>query len=311
MFKKLVLVFCMLFALVSLAGCGGTQESSSSDSSSSQAESSADKVQVAVSFNAMKEFVEAVGKDKVEVHTIIPDGTEPHDFEPTAKDLTSLKNAKVFVYNGLGMEPWAEKAVSAADNKDLISVEATKGIDLITNDDPEEVKEHGQYDPHAWLSLKNAQVEVKNIADALAQADPNNADFYKSNSDAYIKQLEDLYDEYNQKIQAEPNKNIVTGHAAFAYFCRDFGLKQNSVEDTFAEGEPSAQQLATLVQYCKDNNVKIIFAEEMASPSVSKTLADEVGAKVETIYTIEGNEDNLSYLDRMKSNLDKVYESLK
>lgn len=307
MFKKLVLLFCMLFALIAVAGCGSQTQSSDNNA----AEKSADKLQVAVSFNALEEFVKAVGKDKVEVHTIIPAGTEPHDFEPTAKDLTSLKNAKVFIYNGLGMEPWAEKSISAADNKDLISVEATKGIEPITNDDPEEVKEHGQYDPHAWLSLKNAQVEVKNIADALAQADPNNADFYKANSEAYIKQLDDLYNEYAQKIEAEPNKNIVTGHAAFAYLCRDFGLKQNSVEDTFAEGEPSAQQLAQLVQFSKENNVKTIFAEEMASPSVSKTLANEVGAKVETIYTIEGNEDNLSYIERMKSNLDKIYESLK
>lgn len=306
MFKKLVLVFCMLFALVAVAGCGGETSQNSSDSSAS----SSDKVQVVASFNAMKEFVEAVGKDKVEVHTIVPDGTEPHDFEPTAKDLTSLKNAKVFVYNGLGMEHWAEKSISVADNKDLITVEASKGIDPITNADPEVAKEHGQYDPHTWLSLKNAQIEVKNIADALAQADPDNADFYKANSEAYIKQLDDLYNEYNQKIQSAPNKTFVTGHAAFAYLCRDFDLKQNSIEDTFAEGEPSAQQLAKLVEFCKENNVKTIFAEEMASPSVSKTLADEVGAKVETIYTMEGNEDNLSYIERMKSNLDKIAASL-
>lgn len=83
------------------------------------------------------------------------------------------------------------------------------------------------------------------------------------------------------------------------------------MEDVFAEGEPSAQQLTELVNYCKKNKVTIIFAEEMASPEVSQTLANEVGATVETIYTIESNEDNMTYLDRVKDNLSKIYDSLK
>ena len=83
-------------------------------------------------------------------------------------------------------------------------------------------------------------------------------------------------------------------------------MEQNSVEDVFAEGEPNAAQLAELIKYCKENNITTIFAEEMASPEVSKTLASEVGAKVETIYTIESNEDNnKTYLERMDENLTK------
>jgi zinc transport system substrate-binding protein len=87
-------------------------------------------------------------------------------------------------------------------------------------------------------------------------------------------------------------------------------LEQNSVEDIFAEGEPSAQQLAELVDYCLENNVTTVFAEELASPDVSETLANEVGAKVETIYTIESAEDSKSYLERMRENLEKIYVSL-
>ena len=116
---------------------------------------------------------------------------------------------------------------------------------------------------------------------------------------------------YESQFASVPHKNFVTGHAAFAYLCRDFGLAQNSVEDVFAEGEPNAAQLAELVAYCKEHNITTIFAEEMASPDVSKTLADEVGAKVETIYTMESNEDDKTYLERMDDNLRKILASLK
>ena len=87
-------------------------------------------------------------------------------------------------------------------------------------------------------------------------------------------------------------------------------VEQNSVEDVFAEGEPNAAQLAELIQYAKENHITTIFAEEMASPEVSKTLAQEVGAKVETIYTIESNEDDKTYLQRMDENLTKILASL-
>ncbi|ATW25458.1 metal ABC transporter substrate-binding protein [Candidatus Formimonas warabiya] len=302
MLKRWAALLLCVIALISFSAC------SNNNSQADKPEES--KLKVTVTFNAIKEFVEAVGQDKVEISTIIPDGTEPHDFEPKAQDLVGLSTAKVFVYNGLGMETWVNDALKAANNASLITVEASKGAEAITNTEPEEIEEHGQYDPHIWLSLKGAEMEVKNIKDALVEADPANKDYYEKNCTDYISQLENLYNEYNEKFQPIQKKSFVTGHAAFAYLCRDFGLEQNSVEDVFAEGEPSAQQLTELVEYCKENKVTTVFAEEMASPDVSQTLANEVGAKVDTIYTIESNEDDLTYLDRMTDNLSKIYDSL-
>jgi zinc transport system substrate-binding protein len=274
-------------------------------------EDSAGKIEVSVTFNAMKEFVEAVGGDRVVVSTIIPDGMEPHDFEPKAQDLVGLSVAKIFVYNGLGMEPWVPDAINAIDNPTLVIVEASQNVNIIGNVDIDEIEEHGQHDPHAWLSLKNAEIEVTAIKAALVQVDPANAEYYEENCKTYISQLENLYNDYREKFKPLGNKNFVTGHAAFAYLCRDFGLKQNSVEDTFSEGEPTAQQLVALIEYCKANGVTTIFAEELASPNVSQTLANELGAGVDTIYTIESNEDDLSYLQRMESNLSKIYAGLR
>lgn len=101
-----------------------------------------------------------------------------------------------------------------------------------------------------WLSLKGAEIEVKNIKDALIQADPDNKDYYEINYNDFTEQLNSLYNEYKEKFQSAERKSFVTGHAAFSYLCRDFGLEQNSVKDTFAEGEPSAQQLTELVEKC-------------------------------------------------------------
>ena len=311
----LIVLCCMTLFLIS---CRKTTTDTVSGNS---------KLQVYVSFNAMHEFATAVGQDKVEVYTIIPNGAEPHDFEPKAADIAGLSKANVFIYNGLGMEAWAEKTMEAAENKDLTVIVASDGANVIETDDDhegdehdddedgeheegEEGHDHGKYDPHTWISSKEAINAVQNIADGFSVADPVNKEYYQSNAANYKGQLEAIYNEYANKFAGLDNKHFVTGHAAFHYFCRDFGLEQNSVEDVFAEGEPSPQQLVQLVEYCKTNGVRTIFAEEMASPEVSETLANEVGADIQTIYTMESAEDNLSYLDRFKTNCERVYQSL-
>lgn len=311
--RKWYVSICLLAAMI-LPACGSTSGNpalSSQTAVSTQSKTAKEnKISVSVTFDAMAEFTKAVGKEKVNVSTIIPDGTEPHDFEPKAKDLVALSSAQVFVYNGFGMESWADMAVKSAGNKNLIAVEASKGAEPIRNTDAGEIKEHGQYDPHLWISLKGAELEAGNIRDALCEADLSDADFFTKNCSEFTTQLEALYSEYNTKFKSAKNKSFVTGHAAFAYLCRDFGLSQNSVEDVFAEGEPGAKQLAQLVDYCKSNHVKTIFVEDMVSPEVSQTLAQQVGAKTEQIYTIESAEGSMTYLERMKDNLNEIYDSL-
>lgn len=299
--KKCFIFLLSLCLIAGLAGCGGTSE---------KAANTDGKLKVAVSFDAMRESVQAVGGDKVSIIEIIPDGTEPHEFQPTAKRMKLLHDANVFVMQGLGMEPWAEAMIKAADNPKLVVVEAGTGVSAITNTDEDEIKEHGQYDPHAWLSPSCAQIEVQNIADGLAKADPKNAGYYQANAKAYKEQLQALQNEYTQKFSALPHKDFVTGHAAFAYLCRDFGLEQKSVESVFAAGEPTTNQMKELVDYCRDNHVKTIFSEELVSPKTSETLAREVGAKVQPIHTMESSEGGATYLDRMKENLQRIYESL-
>ncbi|MCB2341136.1 metal ABC transporter solute-binding protein, Zn/Mn family [Clostridium estertheticum] len=301
MFKKMSMFILLICTILTFTACSSKNAETTNVKSQS-------KVKVVVSFNAMREIATAIGKDKVDIVTMIPNGTEPHDFEPKAKDLEGLSTAKIFVYNGFGMESWVDKVLESVNNKNLISVDASKGSTPIGNT---EKTENGQYDPHLWISLKGAENQAKNVRDALIKADSSNKPYYEKKYNDFALKLDTLYNEYNKKFKTVSNKNFVTGHAAFAYLCRDFGLKQNSVESVFAEGEPSAKKLKELTDYCKKNKIKTIFVEDMVSTKVSDALAKEVGAKVEKIHTIESKEDNKDYLTCMKENLDMIYNSLK
>lgn len=310
--KKLLYLATSILLIMSLVACNKSDDTKQT----SKVESSENKkIKIAVTFNPLKEFAEAVGGDKVQVETIIPNGSEPHDFDPRAKDLINIENADIFVYNGLNMEPWVDRVISNLQNKDLIKVESSKNVNAIKiegneHEDAEET-DHGDYDPHIWLGLTSAKVQAKNIMDALMKVDGKNKDFYEKNYKEFENEIDKLLNEYKPKFEALKNKNFVTGHAAFAYFCRDFGLKQNSVEGVFAEGEPTPKKLKALTDYCKENKVKTIFVEDMVSPKVSETLAKEVGANIKTIYTVEASEDNKNYIQSMESNIKEVYESLK
>ena len=317
MYKKIIALITTFLIIISLSACGNKELNEVGTNTNDVENSTSDKISVVVTFNPLKEFTEAIGKDKVNVKSITEGGVEPHDFEPKAKDLENINKGKVFVYNGLGMEPWADKVVETISNKELVIVDSSKGANLIKgnleeeHEDEDESHEHGEYDPHIWLSLKEAKIQANNIKEALIKVDSINKEYYEKNYKDFALELDNLYNEYNEKISKLTNKKFVTGHAAFSYLCRDFGLEQNSVEDVFSEGEPSAKKLKELVDYGKKNNIKTIFSEENASPKVSETLANEIGAKVEKIYSLESKEDNKNYIQGMRDNLEKIYNSLK
>ena len=305
MVKKLVLLMIGIMMAALFAGCGN-------DAPKEQA---AKKIQVVTSFNAMAEFAKAIGGDKVEVSTIIPDGVEPHDFELKPENMKQLATAQVFVYNGFGMEPWAQQAIDAAKNSKLITVVATDGVEAIKNTDPEEVKEHGAEDPHAWLSLKNAKIEVKNIKDAFVKADPANKDYYEKNYQTYTAEFDKLDQEYKDTLSALPNKSIVVSHEAFGYLCDAYGLTQMGIEGLSPDSEPDPARMAEIIDFVKANHVKVIFFEELVSPKVAETIAAETGAQTRVLNPLEGLSDEelkngADYFSVMEDNLKQLKAAL-
>lgn len=268
------------------------------------------KIPVVASFGAMEILTKEIGGDLVQIDSMVPAGMEPHDFEPRTKDLLKIKNARLFVYNGMGMEHWADKVLSSASHDNLIIVEASKGIQPIPIVSEEERAEHGNYDPHTWLGLSEAKEEARAIRDGLISASPDNRETFEKNYTRFSTEIDEIRNKARKSIAVARRKELVTGHAAFAYLARDLSLNQESVEDAFATGEPPARKLIELMEYCKARKVKTIFTEEMMDPALARTLAEEAGARIETLDTME-TADHEKYADVMRENVRKIVEAVK
>ena len=317
--KLIVTALAAIAAIACLAGCStgsGAADEAHSDS----------KVQVVASFYPMYDFAEKIGGDRVEVTNLVPAGTEPHDWEPSTTDMKTLESAKVFVYSGAGMEHWVEDIEGTLGNEALISVEASQGVDLLPAAEHEDEEdeagredahehEHGQYDPHVWLSPENAKIEMGNIRDALVKVDPEGKSTYDANYEKYAGMLDELDEEYREKLSNTTDKHIVVSHQAFGYLCDRYGLTQVPIEGIQADSEPDAKTMAEIVAFVEDNDVKTIFSEELVSPKVAQSIADATGAECEALNPLEGlTDEELSagedYFSVMEANLDKLVKAL-
>ena len=252
----------------------------------------------------MAEFVQAVGGDKVQVTTLVPDGAEPHDWEPSPKDLTRLGRAQVFVYNGM-VEPWAQQALDALSERKIMPVEAGRGLFART----------GKQDPHVWVSPKKAIVQVQRITEALCEADAKHTDVYKANSRAYIAKLEQLDKRLAAVSKAAPKKVFVTAHAAFGHLAEDYGLRQLSVAGISAEAEPTPGDLQRLITTVKREKVRYVFFETLTDPKIAKLVAQETGAQTAVLDPLEGLDEEgrkqgLDYLKITEQNIANLQRAL-
>lgn len=313
MFKKWSGLFVIAACFLLVAACGNSSTKGSVDSKG-------DKLHVVTTFYPMYEFTKQIVKDKGDVDLLIPSSVEPHDWEPTPKDIANIQDADLFVYNSEYMETWvpsAEKSIGHA-----VFVNASKGIDLMEGSEEEhEEHDHGEHehshamDPHVWLSPVLAQKEVKNITAQIVKQDPDNKEYYEKNSKEYIAKLQDLDKLYRTTAKKAEKKEFITQHTAFGYLAKEYGLKQVPIAGLSPDQEPSAASLAKLKTYAKEHNVKVIYFEEIASSKVADTLASEIGAKTEVLNTLEGlskeeQDKGLGYIDIMKQNLDALKDSL-
>lgn len=296
-------------------------------------------LEIKTSFYPMYEFTRHVAGDLAHVENLVPAGMEPHDWEPTAQDMASISKADVLIYNGAGMEGWVDQVVDSATGTGLKSVEASHGIEIMegaeeesehgeeTHEDGEHAHDegeheesghdhdHGGLDPHVWLSPALAIQEVRNIEKGLSEAAPQYKEQFKTNADAYVSELEALDKEYAEALKESKRKDFITQHAAFGYLAREYGLTQVPIAGLSPEQEPSAAQMAGIVKFAKEHNVKTIFFETLVSSKVADTIAKEIGAKSAVLNPIEGLTDDeiaagLDYIGVMQQNLEALKAAL-
>lgn len=270
-------------------------------------------LQVTASYYPLYDFAKQVGGDKVQVSNMTPAGAEPHDFEPTAKSLAEAQRAKVFLYNGGTLEPWAQKFIEGYKG---VSVKASEHITLKAGLAAEgETAGAGQTDPHFWLDPVLAQQIVNNIRDGLTKADPANAAYYAKNAQAYNQQLAQLDQEYRNGLQNCQLRTIVVSHQSTGYIAARYNLSVEAIAGLSPETEPSAARLAELTQIVKQKNLHYIFFESLVSPRLADTIASETGAHTLVLDPIEGLTDEAqkagkNYLSVQRDNLGNLRRAL-
>lgn len=235
-------------------------------------------LKVIATFSFIGAFVQNVGGDKVEVITLVGPDSDVHDFEPVPSDSGRLAEAQIIFENGLTLETWLDNLYTSAESK-AMRVVVSEGIT------PRKGEEQGEFDPHVWQNPQNAVVMIKNIAAALVKADAANASTYAANADAYVAKLEALDKEIAAMVEQIPadERKIVTSHDALGYFAEQYGFTVvGSVIPALSTeaGDPTAQDVAKIVDAIKAEGVKAIFLESMANPKLVERVAQEAGVKV-------------------------------
>ena len=278
MIKKIALLLISCAVL-----CGCAQQIKGDD----------DKITVYASFYAMYDIAREIGGDCANVINMVAPGIEAHDYEPSAMEIAKLGSADLFVYSGSGMEPWVG---SVSENiMDKVTVVNTG----------ERINMENIADAHTWLSPELAVIQAQKICDAMIGCDPENEDIYTKNTAEFTAKAEKLQERLDS-IAQNAKRAIVVSHKAFGYM----GIEQVGIENEQGTGDPSPAKLAEVIDYIKDNDVKYIFTTELEGEGAAKTAADETGAEIETLNTLEGDMQDRDYCTIMEENLDKIEKAV-
>ena len=377
-----------------------------------------EKIQVLASFYPYYEFTKNVAGDVAIVNQYMPSGIEAHDWEPRPQEIQSLKDADVFVYNGLGMEPYVDNMIESGEFENVLFAKVSEGVELVKPEEghdahagefAEEIEhiieefEHGhidsaqalveieevlhehegdghdhgnetiekieavmheiedghmsaeegleeihhivlaieeehdtheeghdehkeddghghhhhdfEFDPHIWLDPILVKQQVNNIRDALIEADPQNKEQYEQNAMAYNQELDELDMEIKSSLMSCTKDTIVPFHNAFTYLAERYDIKVKAIGGITPDSEATAAEIAEFVDFVKDNDIKVIFSEELVDQRLAEVIADEAGSEVMLFSPLEALAPeevgkNISYIDKMEQNLDSLKVAL-
>ena len=315
--SQIKLAIIAIAIVIPLASFAVTQPSFNSEISITENS----KLQIITSATFLNEFSQNIGKEMIDVTLLVPMGADPHDWEPTIRDREKLQKADVIIVNGIGYEHWIG-SFDSNDNQGIL-VDTSNGISTLDSEkhddhakeddhdghEEEDKNNHEDLDPHIWLNPVYAQLQVKNIANALSNSDPTNKNYYQSNAAIYNKEL-DLLD---SKIRTELSgckTDFITFHNAFSYFSEEYGLTQHTIiSSNDSHGEVTPQTLENIISTAKKYDIKVIFAEESSSTKTSQVIADEIGGKVLVLSPLEIVSDE-TYVEKMTQNLNNLKDAL-
>ena len=307
--KKCRFLVLLLLAFVGLAACSSQKSSTETGSS---------KLNVVATNSIIADITKNIAGDKINLHSIVPVGQDPHEYEPLPEDVKKTSQAELIFYNGINLETggnaWFTKLVENAkkkENKDYYAV--SEGVDVIYL---EGQSEKGKEDPHAWLNLENGIIYAQNIAKRLSEKDPANKETYEKNLKAYVEKLSNLDKEAKEKFNniPEEKKMIVTSEGCFKYFSKAYNVPSAYIWEINTEEEGTPDQIKSLVEKLRKTKVPSLFVESSVDDRPMKTVSKDTNipiyAKIFTDSVAEEGEEGDSYYSMMKYNLEKIAEGL-
>jgi len=341
--RKSLMAIISVATAVGLAGCGANTTTTAGGSPQPEASQTAsEKPKAYTTIYPLEYVTKRIGGDHIEVVNIVPPGVEPHDFEPTAKNMVALTSADLFVYNGSGLELWVEKAVENLDKNHTQVVNTTEGLDLLKaaehEDDHEHEHEHegehadehkdehehehghdhdhGEFDPHVWLNPVLLKTQAEKVKQALVSKDQAHAADYEKNFAELASDLDQLDKEYKEMVAQATKKEFMVSHSAFGYLADHYGLKQVAISGVNPADEPSPSKMKELVEHVKEHELSYVLFETLVSPKVAEVIAKEAGVKTATLNPLEGLtkadlDAGKDYLSIMRENLETLQEALK
>ncbi|HBP28283.1 MAG TPA: ABC transporter substrate-binding protein [Advenella kashmirensis] len=293
---------------------------------------SAAPLNVVTSFSIIDDFARQVGGDRVTVKSIVPANGDAHAYEPKPADVIALKRADLVLVNGLQFDTFMQRLAKSSETKAPV-VEVTKGIEPLKNAEDEHghggepahddhdhdhghEHDHGEYDPHAWQSVPNAMIYVKNIADALCKVDSAGCESYKANASAYTQKLQALHESVKAAFSALPKdkRTLITSHDAFGYLGAAYGLTLLAPEGTSSATEATAADVAAIIRQIREDKGSAVFMENISNPALIKQIAAEgnvaVGGKLYSDALSGPDAPASTYLKMMQYNADTITKAI-
>lgn len=316
------------------AGCQQSQDNAAS------AEEASEKITVQATIFPIVDFTERIGGEFVDVASVFPAGSDSHTYEPTQQQMVEIARSDLFIYNGAGMEGFADTVISALENEDTTIVAASEGVTLIegshdhdhshshdedsdhdhAHDEEEDHNHghshsHGDLDPHIWLDPIRAISMAENILNALVEQQPENEEYFQTNFEELKADLEELDAAFQEGIENSELNTILVSHAAYGYWTDRFGLNQLAVAGLSTTDEPSQQELTAIIHTAREYNIDTILFETTSSPRVAQVVQQELDLNVLYLnhlstITAEDVEEGRDYFDLMYANLEILMEVL-
>ena len=312
------LVFCLTVCLIMplVAGCGEIVTRKDDG-----------KVHVVTTLFPYYDFVRQIGGDCVDVNLIIPAGMDTHSFEPTAKDMVTIGEADLFLYNGGTMESWVPKVLEAAEGKDVKTLKMMDYVDVVAEETVEGMQEESdehhegnenhedghddkELDEHIWTAPLNCVQLVEQISRSLQELDPENRGYYQRNAETYQEELKNLDLEVRKVVADGKRKELIFGDRfPLRYFTDTYGLSYwAAFPGCSSDMEPSADTIAFLIDRVEENHIPVVLQVEMSSSRVAETIAESTGAEVmifSSCHTVtrEQFDNGVTYISLMEDNM--------